>query len=205
MLWHLKKLLCVECLMSSCSSFSFARWEKPALTEADGSQQTQAALWREAGGEQWLQHVVGKGQRNHGLVGRVNDQHSDPETQEPEGRKRDGMFRGGEWQTTRQRVCGPHGGRSFVGGTWLIIDILPFSHVEALLLLELASIKKRFCFVSVKKEGRRREAAETRGAGKKKYKTGPANDDSGGSQNKAFMTQHLLMSTWYFPKCGSLW
>lgn len=96
MLCHTLKnilLLCVECFHTF---FSFAGCERPALTEADGSQQTQAVLRWEAGGEQWLQHVVGKGQCNHGLVGRVNDQHGDPETQEPEGKKREeggGMVR----------------------------------------------------------------------------------------------------------------
>lgn len=54
------------------------------LTEADGGQETQAVLRREAGGEQRLQDVVGKRQRDHGLVGRVDHQHGDPQPQEPE-------------------------------------------------------------------------------------------------------------------------
>lgn len=49
-----------------------------ALTEADGSQQAEAVLRGEAGGEQRLQDVVGEGQRDHGLVCRVYHQHSDP-------------------------------------------------------------------------------------------------------------------------------
>lgn len=48
------------------------------LTEADGSQQTEAVLRGEAGGEQRLQDVVGERQGDHGLVGRVDDQHGDP-------------------------------------------------------------------------------------------------------------------------------
>lgn len=60
---------------------------KSLLTEADGSQQTQAVLRREAGGEQRLQDVVGESQRDHGLVGRVDDQHGDPQPQEPAKRR----------------------------------------------------------------------------------------------------------------------
>lgn len=69
------------------------------LTEADGSQQAQATLRREAGGEQGLQHVVGKGQRDHSLVGRVDHQHGDPQTQEPE-EKREGGREGGTVRIT---------------------------------------------------------------------------------------------------------
>lgn len=88
----------VECLVTKlCTAFPFAGRAAETLTEADGSQQTQAALRREAGGEQRLQHVVGKGQRNHGLVGRVDHQNGNPETQEPAG-----MQSGGR---------GGHGGR----------------------------------------------------------------------------------------------
>lgn len=53
------------------------------LTEADGSQQPQAVLWGEAGGEEGLQDVVGERQRDHSLIGGVDDQHGDPQTQEP--------------------------------------------------------------------------------------------------------------------------
>ncbi len=60
------------------------------LTEADGSEQAEAILRREAGGEQRLQDVVGKRQRDHGLVGRVDDQHGDPQTQETETKRRHG-------------------------------------------------------------------------------------------------------------------
>lgn len=60
------------------------------LTQADGSQQSQAVFWRKAGGEQRLQDVVGERQRDHGLVGRVDDQHGDPQAQEPERKRREG-------------------------------------------------------------------------------------------------------------------
>lgn len=54
------------------------------LTETDSSQHTEAALWWKAGGEQRLQDVVGEGERDHGLVRRVDDQHGNPQSQEPE-------------------------------------------------------------------------------------------------------------------------
>lgn len=60
------------------------------LTEANSSQQAQAIFWRKAGGEQRLQDVVGERQRNHSLVGRVDDQHGDPQPQEPEAKRREG-------------------------------------------------------------------------------------------------------------------
>lgn len=53
------------------------------LTKTNGSQQTQAIFWWEAGGEQRLQDIVGERQCDHSLVGRVDDQHSDPQPQEP--------------------------------------------------------------------------------------------------------------------------
>lgn len=59
------------------------------LTQADGRQQSQAVFWREAGGEQRLQHIVGERQSDHGLVGRVDDQHGDPQTQEPERKRKE--------------------------------------------------------------------------------------------------------------------
>lgn len=54
------------------------------LTEANAGEQAEAALRRKAGGEQGLEDVVGKGQRDHGLIGRVYHQQGDPQTQEPE-------------------------------------------------------------------------------------------------------------------------
>lgn len=54
------------------------------LTQADGSQQAQAVLRGEAGGEEGLQHVVGEGKGDNGLVSGVDDQHSDPQSQESE-------------------------------------------------------------------------------------------------------------------------
>lgn len=42
------------------------------LTQADGSKQTQTALWGEAGGEERLQDVVGEGESNNRLVGGVD-------------------------------------------------------------------------------------------------------------------------------------
>lgn len=55
-----------------------------SLTQTDGCQQTQAVLGGEAGGKQRLQDVVGEGQCNHCLVGGIDDQHGNPQTQEPE-------------------------------------------------------------------------------------------------------------------------
>lgn len=53
------------------------------LTQADGSEQTQTILWGEAGGEQRLQDVVGKGESNNRLVSGVDHQHSNPQPQKP--------------------------------------------------------------------------------------------------------------------------
>lgn len=53
------------------------------LTKTNGSQHTQAIFWWKAGGEQRLQDIVGERQRDHSLVGRVDDKHSDPQPQEP--------------------------------------------------------------------------------------------------------------------------
>lgn len=55
------------------------------LTQADGSQQTQGGVWGQAGGEQGLQDVVGEGERNHSLVGGVDNQQGDPQTQKAVG------------------------------------------------------------------------------------------------------------------------
>ena len=78
------------------------------LTEADSSQQTQAVLRREARGEQRLQDVVGKGQRDHGLVGRVDHQHGDPQTQEPETKGREGGTVTAEAWEKQQAVRSTH-------------------------------------------------------------------------------------------------
>lgn len=56
------------------------------LTQADGSQEAQARFRGEAGREERLQHVVGKGEGNDCLVGGVDHQHSNPQPQEPKGR-----------------------------------------------------------------------------------------------------------------------
>lgn len=53
------------------------------LTETDGSQQPQAVLRWEAGGEQRLEDVVGERQGDHSLVGGIDDQHGDPQPEEP--------------------------------------------------------------------------------------------------------------------------
>lgn len=55
-----------------------------ALTQADGSQESQTRLWGEAGREEWLQHIVGEGEGDDSLVGGVDHQHSNPQPQEPE-------------------------------------------------------------------------------------------------------------------------
>lgn len=78
------------------------------LTEADGGQQTQAVLWGEAGGEEGLQDVVGERQRDHGLIGRVDDQHGDPQTQEPGTKKKGDGGGGGGWgggRVTNTEAC----------------------------------------------------------------------------------------------------
>lgn len=49
-----------------------------SLTQADGSQESQAGLRGEAGREEWLQHIVGEGEGDDSLVGRVDHQHSNP-------------------------------------------------------------------------------------------------------------------------------
>ena len=54
------------------------------LTQTDAGQQPQAILWWEAGGEERLEDVVGEGQSDHSLVGRVDDQHGDPQSQKSE-------------------------------------------------------------------------------------------------------------------------
>lgn len=58
------------------------------LTEANAGEQAKAVLRREAGGEQGLEDIVGKGQGDDGLIGRVNHQHGDPQTQEPGTKKK---------------------------------------------------------------------------------------------------------------------
>lgn len=66
-------------------------------TEADGCQETQGNLWRQAGGEERLQDVDRKGESDHGLARRVNHQHSDPQAQEAKGEKRPGgLMKSGE-------------------------------------------------------------------------------------------------------------
>lgn len=55
------------------------------LTQADGGQQTQAVLWRLAGGEERLHDVVCEGERDHSLAGGVDNQHRNPQTQKAEG------------------------------------------------------------------------------------------------------------------------
>lgn len=66
-------------------------------TQADGCQETQGNLWRQAGGEERLQNVDRKGESDHGLARWVNHQHSDPQAQEAEGEKRTGdLMKSGE-------------------------------------------------------------------------------------------------------------
>lgn len=104
------------------------------LTEADGSQQTQAILWREACGEQRLQDVVGKGQRNHSLVGRVDHQHSDPQTQEPETKRRERVAR---LQTNRHGRTGRViNRRKYITKKYMVH---PYTHVQASISLTLAT------------------------------------------------------------------
>lgn len=55
------------------------------LTEAYSSQEAQPSLGCQASGEERLQHVVGKSQRNNCLVGGVDDQHRDPQAEKPVG------------------------------------------------------------------------------------------------------------------------
>lgn len=70
-------------------------------TQADGCQETQGNLWRQAGGEERLQDVDRKGESDHGLARRVNHQHSDPQAQEAEGEKRTGgLMKSGEEHRT---------------------------------------------------------------------------------------------------------
>lgn len=57
------------------------------LTETNGSQEPQAILRWKAGGKQRLENVVGEGQSDHSLVGWVNDQHGNPQSQEPAGKR----------------------------------------------------------------------------------------------------------------------
>lgn len=71
--------------------------ETKRRTQADGGQETQGNLWRQAGGEERLQDVDGKGESDHGLAGRVNHQHGDPQAQEAKGEKgTGGLMRSGE-------------------------------------------------------------------------------------------------------------
>lgn len=52
---------------------------------------------RQAGGEERLQDVDRKGESDHGLVCRVNHQHSDPQAQEANGERRTGgLMKSGE-------------------------------------------------------------------------------------------------------------
>lgn len=58
-------------------------------TQADGCQETQGNLWRQAGGEERLQDVDRKGESDHGLARGVNHQHSDPQAQEAKGEQKE--------------------------------------------------------------------------------------------------------------------
>lgn len=97
------------------------------LTQADSSQQTQASLRREAGGEQRLQDVVGKGQRNHGLVGRVDHQHGDPQTQEPGTKRKEGGTVTNteawekQWGVQQHTQAGAQWEETYHKGTWYIL------------------------------------------------------------------------------------
>lgn len=78
-------------------------------TQADGCQETQGNLWRQAGGEERLQDVGSKGERDHGLARRVNHQHSEPQAQEAEGGKRTGgLMKSGEEHRMLTRTTQAH-------------------------------------------------------------------------------------------------
>ncbi|RCU34645.1 hypothetical protein DVA81_19170, partial [Acinetobacter baumannii] len=79
------------------------------------------------GGEERLQDVVGKRQRDHGLVGRVDHKHGDPQTQEPETERRDdGTVTNTEAWEKQQGVRSADRWGETGGNTWHIY-ILPFT------------------------------------------------------------------------------